>query len=110
VLGHIGEKGRLSLQRIAHLLTYSPAEIFNIQDKKGSLDVGKDADITLVDLDLVKTVIPSELGSFSDYSLYEGQSFKGWPVQTILRGKKVMENGKITGSAGGGEYLFRKSA
>ena len=102
-------KGRLSLQKIAQLLTQSPAEIFNIQDKKGSFDIGKDADITLVDLNLVKTVNPSELGSFSDYSLYEGQSFKGWPVQTILRGQKVMENGRITGTAGAGEYLFRKS-
>lgn len=102
-------KGRLSLQRIVQLLTQSPAEIFNIQEKKGSIDIGKDADITLVDLDLVKTVNSSELGSFSDYSLYDGHSFKGWPVQTILRGRKVMENGMITGIAGAGEYLFRQS-
>ncbi len=100
-------KGRLSLQRIAQLLTQSPAEIFNIQNTKGSLQIGKDADITLVDLNLEREVIPSELGSYSDYSLYEGQHFKGWPVRTILRGCTVMHEGKITGQAGAGQYLFR---
>ncbi len=100
-------KGRLSLQRIAQLLTQNPAEIFNIQKNKGSLDLGKDADITLVDLNLQREVIPAELGSYSDYSLYEGQRFKGWPVKTILRGKTVMDKGRITGQAGFGRYLFR---
>jgi dihydropyrimidinase len=100
-------KGRLSLQRIAQLLTQSPAEIFNIQQEKGSLDIGKDADITLVDLNLEREVVASELGSYSDYSLYDGVSFKGWPVRTILRGKTVMDRGQITGLPGEGNYLFR---
>jgi dihydropyrimidinase len=100
-------QGRLTLQRIAQLLTQSPAEIFNIHEKKGSLDIGKDADITLVDLNLEREVVASELGSYSDYSLYDGVRFKGWPVRTILRGHTVMEHGQIKGQAGGGQYLFR---
>ena len=100
-------KGRLSLQRIAQLLTQSPAEIFNIHEKKGSLDIGKDADITLVDLNLEREVVAAELGSYSDYSLYDGVRVKGWPVRTILRGHTVMEHGQIKGQAGGGQYLFR---
>jgi dihydropyrimidinase len=39
--------------------------------------------------------------------LYEGQTFKGWPVETIVRGKTVMANGKITGQPGYGRYIFR---
>ncbi len=100
-------KGRLSLQRIAQLLTHSPAEIFNIQDHKGSLEIGKDADITLVDLNLEREVKASELGSYSDYSLYDGVRLKGWPVRTILRGQTIMERGQIKGLPGGGQYLFR---
>ncbi len=100
-------KGRLSLQRIAQLLTQSPAEIFNIQDHKGSLEIGKDADITLVDLNLEREVKASELGSYSDYSLYDGVRLKGWPVRTILRGQTIMERGQIKGLPGGGQYLFR---
>lgn len=100
-------KGRLSLQRIAQLLTHSPAEIFNIQEHKGSLEIGKDADITLVDLNLEREVKASELGSYSDYSLYDGVRLKGWPVRTILRGQTIMERGQIKGLPGGGQYLFR---
>ena len=71
------------------------------------LKVGADADITLVDLNLSRTVNPAELGSYADYSLYEGQALTGWPVQTIVRGQTVMANGKITGQPGHGHYLFR---
>jgi dihydropyrimidinase len=74
------------------------------------LEVGSDADITIVDINLARVVNPAELGSYSDYSLYEGQSLKGWPVQTIVRGQTVMANGKIKGQAGFGQYIFRSLA
>ena len=108
VLLHEGyHKGRLSLRRIAEVLTSAPARIFNVAPAKGSLKVGSDADITLVDINLARVVNPAELGSYSDYSLYEGQTFTGWPVETIVRGKTVMTNGEITGQPGYGSYIFR---
>lgn len=108
VLLHEGyHKGRLSLRRIAEVLTSAPARIFNVAPNKGGLEVGSDADITLVDINLTRVVNPAELGSYSDYSLYEGQALKGWPVRTILRGQTVMDKGKITGQPGYGHYLFR---
>lgn len=108
VLLHEGyHKGRLSLRRIAEVLTSAPARIFNVAPYKGSLQVGADADITLVDINLARVVDPAELGSYSDYSLYEGQTLKGWPVRTIVRGQTVMADGKITGQPGYGHYLFR---
>ena len=54
-------------------------------------------------------MVPSELGSYSDYSLYEGWKFRGWPVRTIVRGETVMNDGKIVGKPGWGQYLRRKS-
>ena len=103
-------KGRLSLRRIAEVLTRAPAQIFNVAPAKGSLAIGSDADITLVDLNLARVVNPAELGSYSDYSLYEGQALKGWPVQTIVRGHTVMAQGKIMGQPGYGNYIFRALA
>ena len=100
-------KGRLSLRRIAEVLTSAPARIFNVAPAKGSLEVGADADITLVDINLARVVNPAELGSYSDYSLYEGRTLKGWPVRTIVRGQTVIAGGKITGQPGYGHYLFR---
>jgi dihydropyrimidinase len=111
VLLHEGyHKGRLSLRRIAEVLTKAPAKIFNVAPLKGSLDIGSDADITLVNLNLSRVVNPAELGSYSDYSLYEGQNLKGWPVQTIVRGNTVMSNGKMVGQPGYGNYIFRSLA
>jgi dihydropyrimidinase len=100
-------KGRLGLARIADLLTRRPATIFNLP-QKGSLAVGADADLTLVDLEKSRVVRAEELGSFSDYSLYDGWNLKGWPVRTIVRGETVMLDGKITGKPGHGKYLSRQ--
>ena len=62
----------------------------------------------VVDLNKVREVKAAELGSYSDYSLYDGWKFKGWPVGTIVRGVVVMEDGKIVGPAGHGQYIRRK--
>jgi len=61
-----------------------------------------------VDLERVRKVIPAELGSYSDYSIYENQELKGWPVRTIVRGVTVMDDGKIVGPGGHGQYLWRR--
>lgn len=100
-------KGRLSLQRICELLTAAPARIFDLAPRKGVVRVGADADLTFVDLNRSRVVRAAELGSYSDYSLYDGWSLKGWPVRTIVRGTTVMEDGRIVGPAGYGTYLRR---
>jgi dihydropyrimidinase len=102
--GH--HKGRLSLRRIAQLLCEAPARIFRLPTK-GDIRIGLDADLTLVDVGRVRTVKAAELGSYSDYSLYEGWALQGWPVRTIVRGVTVMDEGRIVGPAGFGRYLPR---
>ncbi len=106
LLHHGYQRGRLTLPRIAELLTRAPAHIFDLPNK-GRLEIGADADVTLVDVDLIKPVDPAVLGSYADYSLYEGQQLCGWPVRTIVRGKTVMDDGRITGPGGWGNYLHR---
>jgi dihydropyrimidinase len=100
-------KGRISLQRVCDCITAAPARIFNLADRKGNIRVGLDGDLTIVDLDLVRPVDPVALGSYSDYSLYEGWDLKGWATHTIVRGEVVMANGKIVGKPGFGKYLRR---
>jgi dihydropyrimidinase len=107
VLLHEGyHRGRLSLPRIAQLLCAAPAAIFGLP-QKGALEAGRDADLTLVDLGLVRTVDPAALGSWADYSLYEGQALRGWPVGALLRGEPILQDGKLAGSGGQGRYLRR---
>lgn len=103
-------KRGLSLQRIAQVLTSRPAEIFGLTPRKGRIAVGADADFALVDIDMPRVVRADELGSYSDYSLYDGWELKGWPVRTIVRGETVMQGGQIVGHAGYGQYIGRSAA
>jgi dihydropyrimidinase len=103
-------KGRLSLERVCDVVTRAPARIFNLAPRKGRIEVGADADLTLVDLKKERLVKAAELGSYADYSLYDGCTLKGWPVKTIVRGVTVMQNGEIVGPAGHGKYLWRRLA
>jgi dihydropyrimidinase len=106
LLEHGYHRGRLSLERIGRLLTRAPADIFDLP-QKGRFAIGADADVALVDVDLVKVVDPAALGSYADYSLYEGEALRGWPTTTIVRGQRVMQDGDIVGPAGFGRYLHR---
>ena len=98
-------KRGLPMQRVAELTSYNPAKIFNLYPKKGTIQVGSDADLTVVDLDLQQEVRPQKLHSHSDYSLYEGWNLKGWPVLTMVRGKVIMKDGQILGEAGYGRFI-----
>ena len=100
-------KRGLSLERVAEVTSYNAAKIFNLYPRKGTIQVGSDADFTVIDLDVERTVRGSEMGSYSDISLYEGRTLKGWPVITIVRGEVVMQDGKIVGEKGHGRYLSR---
>jgi dihydropyrimidinase len=99
-------KDRLSLQRIAQLLASVPARIFGLQTK-GDIRLGMDADLTIVNLNLEREVRAAQLGSFSDYSLYDGWRFRGWPTLTMVRGLVVMQGGSIVGASGHGKYIRR---
>ena len=68
---------------------------------------GADADITIVAPDFEREVRWQELGSYSDYSLYDGWRLKGWPRLTMVRGVTVMRDGQIVGPSGHGRYLKR---
>ena len=100
-------KGRIGLQRIAQVFSSTPAKLFDIDATKGDIAVGHDADLTLVDLEHEHVVDPVELGSWSDYSPYEGRTLRGWPVRTIVRGTTVMENHRVVGPGGHGRYIPR---
>ena len=106
--GH--HKRGLRLERIAELVSAAPARIFGLAARKGHVGVGADADLTVVDLDLEKTCRAEDLLSYADYSPYDGWTFKGWPVMTMVRGTVVMRDGELVGRPGHGDYLRRPLA
>jgi dihydropyrimidinase len=96
----------VSLQRIAQISSWNTARIFNLH-RKGSLEVGADADLAIVDLEQERTVSAEYLQSRADFSPWENERLKGWAVQTLVRGQTVMREGEIVGREGFGTYLRR---
>jgi dihydropyrimidinase len=98
--------GRISLQRVAEVTSYNAARIFGLYPKKGTIEIGSDADVTIIDLDLLQKVTPEILQSYSDYSIYDGWELRGWPLFTIVRGRVIMENGQVDkATCGFGEFV-----
>jgi len=101
-------ENRIDIERVAELTSYNTARIFDMYPKKGTIQPGSDADLTLIDLDLEKTVTPDLLQSYSDYTIYDGWKLRGWPIMTIVRGKIIMEDGEVSNEAlGHGEFVPR---
>lgn len=100
-------KDRLDLQRVAAVTSTNAATAYELYPRKGTLRVGSDADLTVVDLNETKTVTPDLLKSAADYSMYTGRQVTGWPTHTIVRGEILYENGSVTVGPGYGEHIDR---
>jgi len=100
-------KRGVPLERIAELTSYDPAIYHELYPKKGTIALGSDADLAIIDLDKEKEVSVEALHSAQDFTPFEGFKYKGWPVYTILRGKVMFENDKIVGKPGDGKYVKR---
>jgi dihydropyrimidinase len=98
------------MERIVELTSYNPARIFGLFPRKGTIAVGSDADLTIVDTELSRDVDATTFQSYSDYSLYEGWQMKGWPALTMRRGQVTMRDGVICGQLGQARYLPRVPA
>jgi dihydroorotase len=92
--------GRLPLSRVVDLLCHGPARVFGLK-QKGVLEVGRDADLVLVDLEARRTVEKSWLASKCGWSPFEGLTLTGWPMATVLRGKVLVREGQLLGDARG---------
>lgn len=100
-------EGRFSLEDVVRLEARNPAEIYGLYPRKGSFRVGTDADFTLVDLSLEREFTADMVESKSGWTLFDGETFTGWPVRTIVRGETVMRDGEILAEKGFGEFVPR---
>lgn len=98
-------KGRLSLARLVDLTSHGPARIFGIAGK-GRIAVGYDGDLTIVDLGRRVTITNDWIASRCGWTPYDGMVVTGWPVGTIVRGRRVMWEGEILGPACGQPVRF----
>lgn len=98
--------GKLSFNKVVELCSFNPAKIFGCSEK-GSLSIGKDADIVIYDPSKEFTISVDNMHSDYDHTIWEGKKLKGYPVQTYLRGQLIYNDGEFVGKAGMGNYVKR---
>jgi dihydropyrimidinase len=101
--------GRISLNRFVELTSTSPAKIFGLFPRKGTIAPGSDADIVVFDPNRTITLSAKTLHMNVDYNPYEGRQVTGATDTVLSRGRLVIENGKFVGRAGSGSFLKRSA-
>ncbi|MGY1741365.1 MULTISPECIES: dihydroorotase [unclassified Blastococcus] len=101
-------KGRIDLLKVAEVMCRNPAATFGIADK-GSIAVGMDADLVLVDMETEKVVAPETTRSLYT-SAFEEMPLVGWPVLTVRRGEIQLRDGEVTVVPGSGRILTPQPA
>lgn len=82
-----------SLQQAVSLGCANPARLYGIHPRKGTLQVGSDADVVLFDSSAERTVTKATLHDDLDYTPYEGLTLRGAVTRTLLRGRTVFVRG-----------------
>ena len=99
--------GRISLNRFVELTSTSPARIFGLFPRKGTIAPGSDADVVVFDPNRTITLSARTLHMKVDYNPYEGRQVTGAADTVLSRGRPVIENGKFVGRAGAGSFIKR---
>jgi dihydropyrimidinase len=102
-------QGRISLNRWVELTSTSPAKIFGLFPRKGTIAPGSDADIVVFNPDRRTTLSVETLHMKVDYNPYEGREVQGVSETVISRGKVIVENDAFVGRVGAGTFLKRQA-
>ena len=107
MLDHVAA-GRLSLERLVDMTSAGPARLFQIAGK-GRIAVGYDADLTIIDLKRRVTIRDAMMASRAGWTPYDGDTVAGWPVGTVVRGKRVMWEAELVSPSGGAPVRFMEA-
>jgi dihydropyrimidinase len=101
---------RITIEEMCRKLSTNPAEIMGLAPRKGALTVGADADVAIIHPTKRLTVDPATMETNADWSPYEGWELAGFSRTTISRGEVIVDEYKVVGREGRGQWLPRKSA
>src|SRR6059036_486841 len=100
-------QGRFSVNRFVELVATTPAKLFRLYPRKGTIAVGSDADLVIFDPHRKHTISAKTHHMRVDYSMFEGIQVTGMPDTVLSRGRVVVDGDKFLGRAGQGEFLKR---
>jgi len=99
--------GKIGLNRFVELTSTSPAKIFGLFPRKGTVAPGSDAALVVFDPNRKVTLSAKRLRMRVDYNPYEGREVCGAADTVLSRGRVIVDNGKFVGRAGAGSFLKR---
>jgi len=97
--------GRLTLERVIELCSRAPAKLAGYYPRKGSISVGADADLVVLDMDHEEVLHATNSHYRCGWMSSEGLHSKGRPTMTIRRGEIIMRDGEVTAATGSGRIL-----
>jgi dihydropyrimidinase len=109
ILWHLGvAAGCLSPESFVALTSGNAARLFNLWPRKGSLAIGADADIAIIDPARSITISARTQHQNTDFSVWEGRRLAGSVVHTIAGGRHLWADGDLRTAPGAGRYLPRQ--
>jgi dihydropyrimidinase len=101
-------QGRISVNTFVSVFATNPARIFGLYPRKGTLAVGSDADLVIVDPRRIWMIDERALHSRAGYDPFHGFSVQGRPVLTLSRGEVIAREGALVSKPGRGMHLLRR--
>jgi dihydropyrimidinase len=101
--------GRIPVERMVDLLATTPARRFGLE-RKGAIEVGRDADVVLFDPTARRTIRQADLHHTSDFTPYDGLEVEGAVRTTIVRGRVIVRDGRSVAERGWGRFVERGGA
>jgi dihydropyrimidinase len=99
--------GRISINAFVELTASTPAKLFGLYPRKGTIAPGSDADVVLFDPNESWTITASEHHSRIDYTLFEGRQVTGRVRKVFLRGNLIVDGPAWKGKEGMGTFIKR---
>ena len=101
--------GRFSVNRFVELTSTTPAKLFGLYPRKGTIAVGSDADLVIFDQKRQHTISATTHHMRVDYSMFEGITVTGMPDIVLSRGRVLVQGDQFLGKPGAGSFIKRST-
>ena len=101
------KRGGLDIHRFVDALSTRPAKLFGLYPRKGTIEVGTDADLVIYDTEYRGTISVTTQHTNNDYNGFEGFAIEGRPSIVTVRGKVQVRDGIFVGEPQRGRLLRR---
>ena len=101
------KEGKISMNKFVELTSTKAAKLFGMYPQKGSIEVGSDADLVVIDPKIKNTISSENQTQNTDYTPYEGYEVDCQFRHVFLRGIEIIKEGKLTVEHPTGKYIVR---